>query len=207
MTKTKKSQDFCWQIDNNEISCWSAQGPRCSWSCHARLVCRRSRNADAGSLMRDLVWRCLLLGNARTVAPSACCLVMLVSADWWCWNCYLMLLEAGLQILLQSGWLLRHRLVVYLGDVARRPNVTTRRLSETALKGLVCGFLKLALKRFVWKRTAVIGYSCVVCWLESRHRLLGWPVAVRRRQLLLIRPWSEFHYQMTYVCLHGYLSS
>ena len=33
--------------------------------------------------------------------------------------------------------------------------------------------------------------SCVVYWLESRHRLLSRLQAVRVWQLLLIRPWSE----------------
>ena len=59
-----------------------------------RLVCRRFGYADAGSisvrlLMRKLVWRCPLLDDAGSVAASVCCLVML---------------EAVLQVLLQS-WL------------------------------------------------------------------------------------------------------
>ena len=40
--------------------------------------------------------------------------------------------------------------------------------------------------------------SCVVYWLESRHRLLGRHGTVRLRRLLLIRPSSEFFDQREY---------
>ena len=79
-------------------------------------------------------------------------------------------------------------------------------------------FLMLALRRAVWMRkAAVVGLagcarsaavvgSCVDCWLESRHQLLGWPGAARLWQLLLIRPWSDCYNQRrqpecVYFCL------
>ena len=51
----QESQVFIWRINNNEIGGWSAQGPRCSWSCRTQLVRRRYGNADAGSLMQEVV--------------------------------------------------------------------------------------------------------------------------------------------------------
>ena len=84
--------------------------------------------------MRELIWRCLLLGDAGAVAASACCLEMLVFAAWWCGYCCLVLLEAVLQVLLQSDWLLRRRLVISARGVVRRPECILRRLSEIALK-------------------------------------------------------------------------
>ena len=66
--------------------------------CPLKSICRRSRNADAGSLMHKLVadagnglevsaawwpWncccKCLLIG-----IDNVYCLVLQVSADWWC---------------------------------------------------------------------------------------------------------------------------
>ena len=71
-------------------------------------------------------------------------------------------------------------------------------------------FLRLALRRAIWMRKAVVVglagcagsmavvSSCVICWLESRHWLLGRPGAVYLYQLLLIRPWSECFDQRRY---------
>ena len=43
------------RIDNIEIASWYAQGPRCNRSCPVQLVSRRFGNADACSLMQELV--------------------------------------------------------------------------------------------------------------------------------------------------------
>ena len=70
-----------------KISYWSAQGPRCSPSWRALLICRRFGNADADSLMQDLVaeaelvLRCLLLGDAGAISVSARWLVMQVTTS------------------------------------------------------------------------------------------------------------------------------
>ena len=74
-------------------------------------------------------------------------------------------------------------------------------------------FLKLVPRRAVWMREQrwLVGF-CVVCWLESRHRLLGWPGVVRLWQLLVVVQWPKevripssptgFLSRNLYICLY-----
>ena len=108
------------------------------------------------------------------------------------------------------AWLCRNGCWVMLVLAAASSHGICQEYVERKPKVVSEDFLRLALRRAVWMRkTAMVGLvgcagpaavmgSYVVCWLESRHRLLCRPWAVCLWQLLPIRPWSECYDQRRY---------
>ena len=89
----------CWFTDEGAdgwYGYWS--GKVCCLAMLELLLCLLLGNVGVCCSMKlELVCWCLLLGDVGTVAESVFCLVMLMSAVWWCRYCCLVLLEAVLQ--------------------------------------------------------------------------------------------------------------